>query len=205
MRHPHSSWRFRRPPRTCRCPPSCCPHPCPHRGRRAPVLGAAGPAAARGTGRVAGARGLPLPAEGSGAGAQEDAGGAAGLPGREWGWGSLGAGRWAGSHRPAGPGHQGGSPLSSTQWGLGEQPAWSGLGPVCPDPHFAPSFGVGSGAVGQQCRTPMVAAEASPPRRAGSRAWWVQMHTACSLSCPPGTTARLAAAGRRHLQAGWVR
>lgn len=163
MRHPHSSRRFRRPPRTCRCPPSCCPHPCPHRGRRAPVLGAAGPAAARGTGRVAGARGLPLPAEGSGAGAQEDAGGAAGLPGREWGWGSLGVGRWAGSHRPAGPGHQGGSPLSSTQWGLGELQHGQGSALCAQTPTLHQALGWGLGRSGSSVAPPWWLLRPLPP------------------------------------------
>lgn len=57
----------------------------PHRGHGAPVLGGVGLAAARGAGRAAGGRGLPLPAAGPGARGQEDAGGAAGLPGRECG------------------------------------------------------------------------------------------------------------------------
>ena len=67
---------------------------------------------------MAGVRGLPLSAEGPGAGGEEDAGGAAGLPGRERAWGAarghplralrpqqrqLGGSTLGGPHRRAGP------------------------------------------------------------------------------------------------------
>lgn len=105
------------------------PSPCPRRGYRASVLSAAGPPAARGDGEVAGVRGLPLSAEGPGAGGQEDAGGAAGLPGREWAWGAArGLPLWV--LRPqqgrATPGPC--TPRRGSRWG----PGWSGAGTPSP-------------------------------------------------------------------------